>query len=277
MDIHELLLELISYNDILSYGNKLIEFSDLVKCETRKATIIKAFYEQMCSFALVDYSFGLSDPQYVILQGYRALAFYSFLRIPPYSSPVKSLNAIRSFGQQIISNFTEPKGKVIEENKIIAIMDYLDKEYNFSSKVFSDRKAAFLILNNSNIEFNSECFVGLTDKEVIQHLFLYHMKDDSVAPEGVFFHELGHALHARIARSADTVPSNIIKLLDETNFPGYKSFSKIEQSEILADVLCMGLMYNSPFMEYDPFKEIDNVGKEFFNLLTRKLLSSINR
>jgi hypothetical protein len=276
-EIYDLINHLTSCSGLSECGQIMIDFYDAAIVKKNRATIVKDFYEQINSFAWVDYVFDDDNPNYIIYQDARATALYIALRLPPMSSPVKSLNAIRDLGHQIIAKFCDPIGKIISQRQISLIMKYLDEEYSFSSKVFSDKKAAFLILDSSNLEFDSECFVGISGKKIIQHLFLYHMKsnDDKITPEGVLFHELGHALQARYSGSISVVPENIVNLFSETVFPTYKSLSQNEQCEVFADALSMGLMFNSPFSEHDPFLPIDKDGKEFFNLLVRKLLSRI--
>lgn len=277
MDVYNLLHDLVFCNSLTQCGQILTEFADVVSLEKNKAALVKQLYQQIASFAFSDYIFDDENSNYVVLQEDRALAFYLNLRISPYSSPVKSLKAIRSVGQQLITEFVDPVGKIISKKRIDEIMKYLDDNYTFSQKVFSDRKAAFLILGGSNKEFDSECFVGISENEIIQHLFLYHMKekDPKTTPEWVLFHELWHALHARYAKSIDTVPDNIVKLLSETFFPNYKDLTTQEQKETLADILGMGLMFKSPFSQFDPFSTIDSDGKEFFNLMVKKITSKI--
>jgi len=77
--------------------------------------------------------------------------------------------------------------------------------------------------------------------------------DSKTTPEAVFFHELGHALNARFTGSIDNLPASLLKYLSELCLPKMLSLPAYKQIEVFTDVLGMGMMYESPFEEYDPF------------------------
>jgi len=154
-----------------------------------------------------------NNSQYFIYEGRDAVRKYIVLTIPKQDTPVKTLESIKTYGNQILLDFKKPVGKGITKEKIAEIMHYLDEKFNFSKKVFANRKSMFILLNYSHREHNSECLVMNYGTEIIQHFFLYSMKSDSKdtpAPEAVFFHELGHALHARYTGNIKFVPEEII-------------------------------------------------------------------
>jgi hypothetical protein len=80
-------------------------------------------------------------------------------------------------------------------------------------------------------------------------------KKDSITPEAVLFHELGHALHARRFGDVAKVPDDIIELLQNPCFPNFKQMDPMEQSEFFADVLSVGLMYQTPYEKHDIYKK----------------------
>jgi len=157
-------------------------------------------------------------------------------------------------------------------------MDYLDEKYRFSEKVFSKQKAAFILMPCSHHLYNSECLIAGTGTDAILHLLLYHMRSQERSvpkPEAVFFHELGHVLHARCYSTIEKVPDNIIDLLQQICFPGIKKISTSDQCEVFADVLSVGLMYQTPFEKYDFFSAIHPDDKAAFKKISETLLDQL--
>ncbi|MDI3311212.1 MAG: hypothetical protein QJR05_07265 [Thermoanaerobacterium sp.] len=282
MNIYDKINAIINCNDLLTCGDLLIDFAESALLEKNKATIIKYFYERLRYYTLFDYVFDNvindSNSQYSIYEGSNAVGKYIVLTIPEQGSPVKTLKSIKTFGNEILSDFKKPIGKGITKVKIEEIMHYLDEKYSFSNKVFANRKAMFIILNYSHKKYNSQCLVMNYDTGVVQHLFLYNMKSNSKntpTPEAVFFHELGHALHARYMGNIKIMPEKIIQFLKELCMPTIDLLEANQQREVFADILSVGMMYDSPFSKYDPFSYIHKNDKEVFKMLVEKMLDTI--
>lgn len=282
MNIYDKINAVIDCDDLLTWGELLIDFAESALKEKNRAKIVKFFYQQLQYFGLLDYVFdsiiNKNDSQYLIYEGIDAVRKYVALTIPKQNTPVKTLKSIKTYGNQILSDFKKPVGKRITKEKIEEIMHYLDEKFSFSKKVFTDRKPMFILLNYSHREYNSECLVVNYGAEIIQHFFLYNMKSnskDTPAPEAVFFHELGHALHARYTENVKVVPEEIIFFLKELCMPKIDLLEPEQQREVFADILSIGMMYDSPFSEYDPFVKIREDDKKVFRMLVEKILDSI--
>lgn len=282
MNIYDKINSIINCDDLLTWGELLIDFAESALKEKNRGKIVKFFYQQLQYFGLLDYVVDSiidnNHSQYFIYEGKNAVRKYVVLTIPKQDTPVKTLKSIKTYGNQILLDFKKPVGKGITKEKIEEIMHYLDEKFSFSKKVFANRKAMFILLNYSHREYNSECLIMNYDTEIIQHFFLYSMKPDSedtLTPEAVFFHELGHALHARYTRNVKIVPEKIILFLKELCMPKIDLLEPEQQREVFADVLSMGIMYDSPFSEYDPFVKIHEADKKVFRILVEKILDSI--
>lgn len=277
MSVYEKMHDAICYSkDLETCGKRLIEFVDKALMEKNKAVITKRFYDQLITFAMPTYVFDFEKESYAIFEDREAVSLYLAANLTKKLTPVKFLNAIKTLGLHMSTNYTKPVGPRISKRKIKEIMTYLDTEYDFSRKVFKYEKAMFLLLNNSHIGLNSECLIlESKDGRIDQHLFLYHMSTNDLEtpfPESVFFHELGHALHTRFAGSSDVINPEIIAFLEGLCFPKLKTLTLSQQREVLADVLSVGMMYNSPFTKYDPFPQIHADDKKVFNLMLRKMI-----
>lgn len=281
MSIYEKLNDVI-YNsdDLVTCGQKLIKFADAALMEKNKATIVKCFYKHLIEYTMPYYVFDFNNQSYAVFERNQAVSLFLLINLPSQHTPVKSLKTIETFGEKILTKYTSPIGSGISKNQVEEIMTYLNKEYEFSRKVFKDKKAMFLLLNNSHVEFNSECRIAISQEgQIIQHLFLYHMRSNDINmlfPESVLFHELGHALHARLVKSIpNEVPPKILDFLETLCFPTIKFLTPSQQCEVFADVISIGMMYNSPFSIYDPFPEIHEDDKKIFNMLFKKIISFI--
>lgn len=279
MDIYEKLYDTICCPDLIECGHKLIDFAEAVMIEKNRASIVKLFYSRLKEHAFVNYVFGdyLNNKKsnYFVCSGSEAIKMYLALAIPGQSSPLKTLKAIKEFGESILSHYVHPIGTKINENQINEIMKYLDKNYNFSIKVFPTRRPVFVLLDYSHVDYNSECLITYSKTEMNQHLLLYHMNSiamDMPTPEAVFFHELGHALHARYTGNMKVVPSKILDFLKDLCMPNIDTITQIQQCEVFVDVLSMGMMFDSPFAKHDPFPDIHEDDKKIFKKLFEKLI-----
>lgn len=280
MTIYDEVYEIVVCTDLLDCGRKLISFADGALKEKNKSTIVKHFYKTLVEFAMVEYVFDFSNMPYMIFQGRNAVASFIFINLPSMQTPVKSLKNIKAFGEYVLKNYTAPIGAQISKSTIEEIMNYLDREYQFSMKIFKDKKALFLLIDNSHIELNNECFIGYSyEKKLIQqHLFLYHMSTDGSdvpTPESVFFHELGHAVQARLTGTSKSLPPNILAFLKDLCFSKIDTLPPEKQCEIFADVISVALMYDSPFAHYDPFTYMHVDDKKAFKTLLKKIMDHI--
>jgi len=281
-DIYELMDAVVLSKDLLLSGQKMIEFADASVQKSNRATLVKHFNQRLWAWALTGYAFdnfmNKNPNRYYICEESMAVGVYLAMAIPAETTPIKFLNAIRTFGEYILSNYTKPIGKAISKQSVISIMDYLDEQYHFSEKVFSRQKAAFVLMPCSHRMYNSECLVIGTETDVIQHLFLYHMRSrerSAPNPEAVFFHELGHALYVRYYGTIEKVPDNIIDSLQQLCFPGIKNLSTSDQCEVFTDVLSVGLMYQTPFEKYDFFSAMHPDDKAVFKKISETLLDRL--
>jgi hypothetical protein len=281
-DTTEIMYSAIISEDLLHSGHKLIEFVNAVYKEKNRTTLINFFYEQLYQWAfssVLSYSIQGNKDNYFICDKKDSVKMFLGLRTPPQTTTVKSINEIRAFGEFILSNFANPIGECITESSLKEIIHYLDEEYNFSTKVFSNRKSYFIIINNSNKNYDSECLTAKSrdGKDVINHFFLYHMTEkNSISPEAVLFHELGHALHAKRFGGIEKLPDNIIEILQDLCFPKFKTLDYSIQNELFADVLGTGLMYQTPYEKYDVLKENTSKNqKEALKNLVRKIIETI--
>jgi hypothetical protein len=280
--ITEIMYSAIISDDLIYSGTQLIEFANAVYKEKNRATLIKFFYEQLNQWAFSSVfasSIASNKSNCFICDEKNSVKMFLGLRTPKQMSTVKSINEIRAFGEFILLNFTHPVGECISESSLKEILHYLDEEYNFSTKVFSDRKSYFIRMNNSNKDYNSECLTAknIDGTDVINHFFLYHMKEkDSISPEAVLFHELGHALHAKCFGGIDKLPNNIIEILQDICFPEIKTLVTEIQNELFADVLSIGLMYQTPYEKYDVFKDnLSKNQKKVLKIMVEKIIEII--
>ncbi|MCX7615286.1 MAG: hypothetical protein N2Z65_05990 [Clostridiales bacterium] len=281
MSIYEKINDILIYEDLIQCGHKLIGFADAARGENNRAAIVKHFYESLTENALSNYEIDPDHARYQIFSGREAVVLFLLLNLPGMESPVKTLDNIKALGERIISEFVLPVGKRIGQTQIEEIINYLDKKFNFSQKVFSGHKAMFLMMDYSNLIRNGECIM-LQDKDnkLSHHICLYNLKtndEKSPEPAAVFFHELGRALHGSYAGTIEFVPPGLLKLLKELCFPNIYTIPPAEQCKILADVLSVGLMYESPYSVYDPFEYMHNDDKQVFSEIAKMMIDVCNQ
>ena len=279
---NEIMYSIIRNTDLINCGQQLINFADIVYKEKNRTTLVKHFYESLHQWASFDIFGDLLNnndkKNYFICNDTNAVRIFLLLRLPRETSTVKTIKEIKAFGEYILANYTKPIGNCISEDSLESILQFLEREYGFLSKVFSKNKTFFIRMHNSHKEYNGECLTTIKDDNIINHIFLYHMKNnDIINPEPVLFHELGHTLHTRCFGNVDIIPDYVIDILQDICFPSIKELSIDIQQELFADALSIGLMYKTPYEKYDFF--IDRISKnqrEGLKMLVEKILENIS-
>lgn len=278
MDVYDAINNVVHSKDILTYARNINKFCDIALQEKNKKTIVKVFYERVRENGLIGYISFFDTDKYEIFEGPEAVRAFMAVSVPVPTSPVKYLKSLKEFSHGIEEEYCKPVGKHISKKSLLSILKYLDKKYDFCSKIFCDKKAMFLILNVGDRDRDSDCMIYINDDKAIIHFFLYCMTEQTqkeMSPEAVLFHELGHAMHARAFKDISYVPSLYLEVLNKTCFPGISNETAENQNEIFADVLSIGMMYQSPFEKYDPFHKIAKSDKELFQKIFEKVLNSI--
>ena len=245
--------------------------------EKNRRTVVNAFYEQLYQLAFSQYNFDFSDNRYLIFDGKQAVDSFLGLRMPRFSTPVKTLKEIIEFAENIAVDYSTPSEKRISADKVKGIMDYLDNKYDFSHKVFRDKKALFLLLDVSHVSRDSECFADYIEERFFPVVYLYHMckgSKETITPEAILFHELGHILHARCFGDYCMVPDSMVALLKKFGFSKIDTLSAQRQSEIFADVFSIGMMYEGPFETYDYHTYVSINNKRAYKIIIEQLLNN---
>ena len=274
---NEIMNSLIQCSDLLECGQKLIDFANAAYDLKNKTTILNHFYEQLYQWAFCHYMFRNKDiGDYIICNENNVINMFLAIRMPKKKSNVKTIMEIKSFGEFILSNYKKPVGECISETSLKNILKYLETEYLYCTKIFSNEEAIFMRIHNTHKICNSECTIAKKDNKIINYFFLYHMKrKKSISPEAVLFHELGHAIQTKAYGDISIIPDNIIDILHDLGFPKIKELDIETKSEILADVFGVGLMFDTPFSRYDIYKEIEPKVKELYKKFTLLMLDSI--
>lgn len=280
MDIYDKITNVVSSTDLLQCAHLLLDFAESALKEKDRRAIVKYFYEQAVvreTFKLMGVSLNLDNSKYYIYSGNKAVRQYLFLMLPKIDTPVKSLKNIKMFANDLIHNFTAPEGDHIDPNKVTKIMEYLEEKYSFFKKVFVGFAPSILVFDVTSREVDSHCVITGKDSAKAQYFLLYSNREVSkhISPEAVFFHELGHAIHARFTGDLDVIPEPILIFLRDLCFPDILSHPASDLCENFANILSIGLMYESPFAEFDHFDYIHPDDKKMFKALVELILNKL--
>lgn len=282
ISVYDIIPEIWCCDDLIDCAQLLLEFVKAASKETNKALVLRRFYEDLSINAatpvMENFIFGKENKKWHVIDGSAAVTSYLHMTIPQKTSPVKTLKDIENYAYDLLENFSnsprEPIGRSIVED----ILRYLDEKYNFSDLVFRVGAAKLIILNVENKDADS-AFLVMGNSMITLPVFLLcaNHEDCKQNQVEVFFHELGHAIHYAITGKLDIFPSAVLKILADTCFPNIESLPVEDRQEVLADVFGIGLMYNTPYIEYDTAHYMLSEDKVFFACLVERLLEALKK
>jgi len=284
VDVREITNEIIKSGDLIKSGELLQRFVDECSNEKNKLKCIDLLYKQLGEFALPDYAMDFEN-KYYACEGANAIIKYLYFGLPRRKNSKESLQAIKEYADTIVARFYKPTSEqLITKNRIGEIIGYLDKEFNFCNKVFPKRKPIFAILDYANTHFNAESLMTFENEgaDIYSiHVFLYRTKQDTDSPyktfpEYVFAHELGHMLQTVKENQKPGTASQILTFIHKNlGLVKLDDMPPEDELEFLADTFSTGMLHQSPFAKYDPFKIIPNNYRDIYKKMITDITNSL--
>lgn len=258
-------------DNIVDQAIDVMTFAKARPAEISDRTRLKHYYDQMASISAIPWLCKASENKYAILEAAEAVGWYFTQIGPKAGTPRKTMQALSDFSERVLSEFSEPKGNVVSVTQLQEALGYLEERYRFLERVFGKECPVFSIINNSSRIYNALCCIGDSPHGTQTSIFLYAAT--GISPEAVLFHELGHCFHIRLTGSKNVIPVEILEYLAQYGFETLATVSAKERCEIFADILSIGMMYDSPFEGADPFTSIAETDKKAYHELVKNLIN----
>jgi len=257
---------IICSNDLLEIAEHLLNFIELAP----KKRDFNLLDSRMRSLIVMNGLFYPIGKTYSIHNRLSPIVFLDSVWVRQ-STANENIEQLKNIAMFINDKFTESKNVQISESSVSEIMEYLNLKFSFYDAVLKSNPIEIVMLNNTHVDFNNECFAYGTDGEVDCKLFVYHLKENSsYSPEYVFLHELGHVVHIKLTGKAKSVPNSFFDCI-ASEFPDMTLHTA---PEIFADCFAMAVMHESPFSKYDPFDKIKQEHKVLFKQYMKSLILS---
>ncbi len=279
MDVYDKIQEIVLGNDIISCAHDLQEFVQQARKETNRRKLVEMLYERITEPVVSSLmcSRSVANKKYCVFNGPFAVCSFLLITLPSITTPLLTLQQIEEYAQELLDTYSAPETPVITPDSVTEIMDYLDKEYDFSNKVFLGNMGHFIILNATHKDVGGtfSVYEGYIGGRRTPVFFLYANKEGGTdtTPECILFHELGHALHYYITGDTNIIPSELIATISALCLPRLPDVPPYMQREIIADVFAVGLMRNTPFERFDRFTFFEEHEKDVFARLVKEILS----
>lgn len=284
MSIYELMNQVIYCNNIEDGMRRLIELTTILEKERYTSKLLDCFYERIREPFLMLCNFGFDltkkESQYCIESRTVALSLYVVLTIPKRKKPQQTLKELQNYAYEKLALCKTGRDNQVTKKVIEDILQYMDEKYQYSEKVFrsSKRKVAFLLLDIEHINHTSECVAFKSEEELYFAFFFYMFnKEEQEKRNAVMevFLMLSMALIIKYTKDCNKIPEEILQLHKDTCLPKFEELDIHTQDNNLAELLSSGLMYKSPFQEYDTNDYIDEDIKILCNLVASRMLETL--
>ncbi len=206
----------------------------------------KALLEQAMPFAGWTL---LNSKRYVVYPPAVAIPIYLWMHGLAAGTMRDTAPRVRKLVGHIDACFAAPSGNRLTEARAKRVLHVLQAKFPYIDIVSKREPLRVFLFDNCHRQYNSE--YGMGTKAGQHFVFMYHMRDSEHSPEYVFLHELGHALHASINGTLDTVPEEFMRF-DEA-YGGRVKQGSPEAPEVFADLFAIAAMRGTELSAHDPF------------------------
>lgn len=253
--MYDTIYDLVKSEDLLE-ANRLLKMIDNA---LTSQSITRSNFCRALSQAVIEWSaigryediFAGIRPEYHIYSASNA--------IPPYlASYGLALGKVRETRKNIRLLIADIDNTVIKPSGISMsledeeqVLSTLSNKFPFFLEIISANKTLNILnINNTHRLFNSMC--GVSENAASFVVYMFNMKDCSIAPEYVFLHELGHVLQIALTGSDLLVPNEFI------DFNNSLPKVNLEQGtydavEAFADTFAIAVMHGTSLCGFNPF------------------------
>lgn len=158
---------------------------------------------------------------------------------------------IRKLMDYVDASIVAPSGNCLTKERAERVLQVLTAKFPYFD--VTGKPLNILLIDNSDRIYNSQCGVNSAADDCI--ILMFHMKDNTLSPEYVFLHELGHALQIALTGSPETVPGEFITFHQLLG-------NQLEQGDagapdLFADTFAMAVMRGTELSSCDPFELSD--------------------
>ena len=268
--LKEKLLFAESLFEIKKNAEKFLEY--IAKNEDRAEVLHMEF--MISAVGLFEFYTGecLTDDESAIIFPYEyspfCLLMNYFSRTDNLKDIVKGINEFIDRCKEFIAPITE----AITETEILAVLELVQNKFKLLDLISPGRPLRIHRLDNSHIEFNSECGSTVDEDGAESQIYLYSPREVELCDRVfIFAHELGHALHLALTKDIDKVPPEF----DEFNKLLGVTVPEYGKAEVFADTFALALFYNTKLDKHVPpkfNKDFLPLFDEFFSIMIKGAL-----
>ena len=110
-------------------------------------------------------------------------------------------------------------------------------------------------------------------KDFDYNIFCFSV-EKNIDPIYIFFYEIGHYIHACVTKGEMNIDKKIMDKLNQKGFPKKKKSKEYLRKENFTNILAIGIMYDSPYENHDPFTNILKEDKAVYSELVKNIINN---
>lgn len=210
------ILECSDLIDLANYLTQVIEMSNRLRKNTYYRELHEALPEPYKSCVLHEWAYY--GRKYFVMDDNTGTARYTQV-FWNYSARSYKHNSkcLSMLVERIHNKMAIPEGKRLSSDDIHFIMDSLERDVKYISRVLDQYILNVILLNHIQRDFaNSMNFAqGVNNESYAIIMVAYINNGFEESPHEVFLHELGHVLHGRLTGSLDIPPAGFKEFYSE--------------------------------------------------------------
>ncbi|MCL2163748.1 MAG: hypothetical protein FWH55_04975 [Oscillospiraceae bacterium] len=269
--MYNIIYDLLQSKDLLEANSNLKRIDDALNSnDVDRSAFCKKMSHSILEWAVVrgsDLLFLLEKPKYSIIQSQFSIPSYLVTNGLALGKVRDLRKNIKKLIAAIDDTITKPSGNFLSVKKEEDILSVLTKKFPFWEVLSSSKPLLILNMNNSHRLFNSVC--GTDDEAKTFVIYMFNMKDNTVVPEYVFLHELGHVLQIALTGSEKLVPEEFIQFNEALNKTNALKQGSYEAQEVFADTFAISVMHGTDLWRLEPFNFSDSLNETFVMFYTK--------
>lgn len=265
-----LISELINTHDLFSACETLKKIDAYLSgIKTGRSSYCQSLCEYLCEWVIASSDIYAMEKPYKVVKPELSTQVYLTTFGFRTGKVMDTISCIRAAISNIEDGALAPSGNRLTPESAENVLDTMAGKMPYFEIIGKLGLLGVLLLNNSHKVYNSLC--GVNAEGTRATVLMYHMKDQTVSPEYVFLHELGHVLQIALC-GPDEVPEEFYRF-QSSFFPQPLERGTPIAAEVFADAFAVAVMHGTALQKHIPFEldadVIGNMIERFFRDLMK--------